>query len=119
MFAGPGDDAATAQGGGAVGDPLTTPVAYQGSDGADDVQGGDGPDLLEGGGGPDVLRGRGGDDEIRGDLGRRDRLLGGADVDQLLAKDGRRDRTINCGPGANELESAKRDGGKDPPATSC
>ena len=101
-----------------------------------------GDDLLLGGQGADALFGFGGDDILHGEIGSDtllagrgdDRLLGGPKVDlleagkgvdlllggtgrdRLLAKDGIRDRRINCGPGPRER--FERDP-FDPRARSC
>jgi Ca2+-binding RTX toxin-like protein len=66
---------------------------------------GDDP-LILGGAGSDLLIGAGGDDVLRGEDGR-DTLLGGPGTDLLQAKDRRRDRRLDCGPGRDYV---KRDG---------
>ncbi|HEU4980936.1 MAG TPA: hypothetical protein VFT14_06935 [Solirubrobacterales bacterium] len=48
-----------------------------------------------------------------------DVIKGKSGVDRINAKDGVRDVRINCGPGPNGAESAKRDRRLDPPARSC
>jgi Ca2+-binding RTX toxin-like protein len=70
--------------------------------------------LIIGHGGDDLIKGLGGADGLRGDDGR-DTLLGGGGADVLDARDGERDRRINCGPGGAR---ASRDG-RDPPARGC
>jgi Ca2+-binding RTX toxin-like protein len=70
--------------------------------------------LIIGHGGDDVIKGLGGADGLRGDDGR-DKLLGGGGADSLDARDGERDRRIDCGPGGAR---ASRDG-LDPPARGC
>jgi hypothetical protein len=58
-------------------------------------------DALYGGKGKDVVGGRAGPDFISGGKGR-DRLTGGEGNDNLNAKDGARDKRINCGPGRRD-----------------
>jgi Ca2+-binding RTX toxin-like protein len=70
--------------------------------------------LIIGHGGDDLIKGLGGADGLRGDDGR-DTLLGGSGADFLDARDGERDRRIDCGPGGFR---ASRDG-RDPPARGC
>jgi Ca2+-binding RTX toxin-like protein len=70
--------------------------------------GGPGADRLLGGGGPDSLTGGPGADS----------LLGQGSKDQLFARDGARDRRIDCGPGNDKKERAQRDRA-DPAAISC
>jgi Ca2+-binding RTX toxin-like protein len=95
-----------------------------------------GDDLLSGGDGNDTARGFFGNDRVLGGPGN-DRLIGGADndfvrgkkgidvmkgntgIDAINAKDGTRDVKINCGPGPNGLEGAKRDKRRDPRPRSC
>ena len=95
--------------------------------GEDDlIWGGDGADAIFAFGGDDILRGQTGSDTLiagRGDdrlLGGRkadllfggkgiDHMLGGAGHDRLLAKDGRRDRRIDCGPGRRERKRLQID----------
>jgi hypothetical protein len=59
---------------------------------------------------------RAGDSLTGGEGG--DILLGQNGIDRLFAKDGIRDRKLNCGPGKNRRERAQRDR-RDPPAKSC
>jgi Ca2+-binding RTX toxin-like protein len=82
------------------------------------VVGSPGDDLLKGNGSANTLVGRLGDDRIKGKKGA-DILKGKGGIDVLLAKDGTRDVRINCGPGANALERAKRDKRLDPRPRSC
>jgi Ca2+-binding RTX toxin-like protein len=132
-----GDNAFSGQGSDFAGTPPLRPIAYLGGSGADDFTGGngvdsavggDGDDLLSGArggdtanGGPgrDLLRGAGGNDRLTGGPGGGDRLLGQSGLDGLFAEDGKRDRRIDCGPGANLAEFATLDRRKDPPAKSC
>ena len=106
IFAGEGADTAT------------------GGDGRDNLSGGRGIDTLVGDAGNDVLRGGQGTDELTGGTGRdrlyggsagdrldggldadrldggkgRDRMLGAEGPDRLSARDGERDRFLDCGP---------------------
>jgi len=75
-------------------------------------------DVLKGDRGDNALIGAAGNDRLKGKKGR-DRLKGKAGIDVLLAKDGTRDRGINCGPGKNRRERAKFDKGLDPRPKSC
>ena len=68
--------------------------------------GGSDNDLMAGGSGNDLLVGKKGFDALNGQSGN----------DRLLAKDGERDKKINCGPGA---DGAKRDKKFDPRTKSC
>jgi Ca2+-binding RTX toxin-like protein len=70
--------------------------------------------LILGHGGDDRIKGLGGADGLRGDEGR-DTLFGGGGADFIDARDGERDRRIDCGPGGAR---ASRDG-LDPPARGC
>jgi Ca2+-binding RTX toxin-like protein len=70
--------------------------------------------LIIGHGGDDLIKGLGGADGLRGDDGR-DTLMGGSGADFLDARDGERDRRIDCGPGGFR---ASRDG-RDPLARGC
>lgn len=97
-----------------------------GGAGAEVLSGGRGGDLLLGGpgddrlgGGPqnDRLSGAAGDDVLVGKKGF-DAINGKAGIDRILARDGGRDRKINCGSGNNRREGAKRDR-SDPRAISC
>jgi hypothetical protein len=117
FFLGPGGNTFTAQGGAGTGAAITAPLDLTGGDsmGRDRLTGGEGPDAIDGLGRGDVLRGAGGNDDLTGDAGG-DSLIGGAGHDRLFAKDGRRDRRIDCGLGA--ADGATRDG-KDPQPVSC
>jgi hypothetical protein len=75
---GAGVDTFSAAGGAGTGDPINTPIAFEGFAGADvltggprgdSITGGEGPDLLSGGDGDDLLDGSAGDDLIAGDAG--------------------------------------------------
>jgi hypothetical protein len=115
-----GRNTLSAQGSDFAGDPMGGPIAYAAvGDGADRFTGGQGDDIVDGGRGADVLRGAGGNDRLTGGPGGRDRLLGQAGLDGLFAEDGKRDRRIDCGPGANLAEFAVVDRRKDPAAKSC
>lgn len=65
--------------------------------------------------GNDLLKGNGGDDTLVGGKGR-DKLLGGAGADILDAKDGTKDKRIDCGPGKGERAFVDR---VDPKPISC
>ncbi|MDP9228634.1 MAG: hypothetical protein M3M99_06210, partial [Actinomycetota bacterium] len=71
--------------------------------------GGSNDDLVSGGLDNDFIKGNKGVDVMKGNDG----------LDRIFARDRRRDRRINCGPGANSAERAKRDKGKDPKARRC
>jgi Ca2+-binding RTX toxin-like protein len=122
---GPGSDLLV---GGDDGDELIGEAGadrLQGGRGADRLAGGDGGDLVKGEDGPDQLFGDGGGDRLlAGPKG--DRLTGGpgADLmkgqgqkDLIFARDNRRDRRIDCGPGGRK-EAAQRDR-IDPNPISC
>ena len=68
---------------------------------------GDDPFIL-GGPGDDRIEGRGGDDILRGEEGR-DVYLGGRGTDTLQAKDRRRDRRLDCGPGSDFVKRDRID----------
>jgi Ca2+-binding RTX toxin-like protein len=70
--------------------------------------------LIIGHGGDDLIKGLGGADGLRGDAGR-DTLLGGGGADFLDARDGERDRRIDCGPGGFRASRDRRD----PAARGC
>jgi Ca2+-binding RTX toxin-like protein len=70
--------------------------------------------LILGRGGNDLIRGMGGGDTLRGQPGA-DTLLGGGGPDTLEAKDGERDRRLDCGAGGRTAERDPRD----PPARHC
>jgi Ca2+-binding RTX toxin-like protein len=80
----------------------------RGGSGKDKVLGGDSADLLFGGPGGDLLRGEKGKDLFKGQLGN----------DKLAARDGKRDKKIDCGAGKARKESATLDR-KDPKPKSC
>ena len=63
---------------------------------------GDDPFII-GGPGSDRVEGRGGDDVLNGEEGR-DSLFGGRGTDLLEAKDRRRDRVLDCGPGSDYVK---------------
>jgi Ca2+-binding RTX toxin-like protein len=114
----PGDDLLIGNGGG------DTLLGFAGND---LLIGGAGNDLGRGGLGLDRLLGKSGADRLTGDLGNdflrggagRDVMKGKRGIDRINAHDGRRDVKINCGPGGNGAEGAKRDRHLDPPAKSC
>src|SRR3954454_2144891 len=114
----PGDDLLIGNGGG------DTLLGFAGND---LLIGGTGNDLGRGGLGLDRLLGKSGADRLTGDLGN-DFLRGGTGpdvmkgkrgIDRINARDGSRDVKINCGPGGNRAEGAKRDRHLDPPPKSC
>ncbi len=86
-----------------------------GEPGAETLNGTSGADVIVGLGGDDTIHGRGGSDVICGSAGA-DKLYGDGGRDKLDAKDGRRDKRIDCGAGRDP--KAVRDG-KDPGAISC
>lgn len=88
-----------------------------GDTGAELLQGEGGADRVKGGGGDDAVGGNGGNDRVFGGKGR-DQISGSTGIDLLFARDRRRDKEIDCGPGKNRLERARRDR-IDPPAKSC
>lgn len=92
-----------------------TVEGLEGSPGRDILIGNRGRNNLLGRDGADVLHGRGGGDRLVGG-GGRDSLRGGAGSDRLYARDGMRDRGLDCGPGYAQLVSRDR---RDPPATGC
>jgi hypothetical protein len=95
--------------------------------GDDILEGGDGDDTLRAAAGDDLLLGMDDDDRLAAGPGNdflfggfgSDVLKGKGGIDRLRAKDGTRDVKINCGPGSNARESAKRDKRLDPRAKSC
>ncbi|MGN6215864.1 MAG: calcium-binding protein [Solirubrobacterales bacterium] len=102
------------------------PPPSQISSSVERIEGSPNGDILTGDGGPNVLLGRGGDDEIHG-AGGNDFLVGGqgsdaiygeAGADRLYARDGRRDKAIDCGPSLIRGDVAFTDPG-DPPARKC
>jgi Ca2+-binding RTX toxin-like protein len=89
-----------------------------GEDGNDSLFGALGPDRLFGGSDEDRVVGGADGDFVHGGAGV-DRLKGKGGIDVLIARDGFTDRKINCGPGPNKREFAKRDRRLDPKAKSC
>lgn len=85
--------------------------------GNDVIRAGAGDDVVRGKNGDDFLVGKSGDDRVKGGLGV-DVMKGKNGIDRLLARDGTRDRRINCGGGDDSLEFAKVDG-VDPRAKRC
>jgi Ca2+-binding RTX toxin-like protein len=83
----------------------------------DDILSGDGGhNIILGRGGNDTIHGGGGDDFLVGGLGI-DSIYGDGGADRLYARDGGRDRTIDCGsgiPGGVAFTDSF-----DPPARSC
>ncbi len=77
-------------------------------EGADTELGGTGKDKLLGGAGADKLFGGPGGDQVTGDLGK-DVHKGQDGNDKLFAKDGKKDKKIDCGAGKAKKESAKVD----------
>lgn len=71
-----------------------------------DGQGGD--DVLKGFGQPDTLNGGKGSDTVVGGKGK-DSLYGGGGPDLVDARDGQRDRAIDCGPGKDRVKLDKAD----------
>jgi Ca2+-binding RTX toxin-like protein len=98
-----------------------------GANGGDFLSGEDGNDSLFGAFGPDRLFGGSDEDRVvggaEGDFvhggGGVDRLKGKGGIDVLIARDGFTDRKINCGPGPNGREFARRDVRLDPRPKSC
>jgi Ca2+-binding RTX toxin-like protein len=88
-----------------------------GSAGDDRLLGNVGNDKIFGGDGRDNMVGASGNDKITGNAGV-DFFLGKKGFDRLIAKDGTRDKKIDCGPGNNKHESDTRDH-KDPKPKSC
>ena len=118
FFAQSGDDFVSGNSGG------DTVLGFEGNDllvgkaGDDVIRGGPGADRQFGKSGNDRLAGGSDDDFLRGGLGR-DVMNGKTGIDRINARDGRRDVKINCGPGRNRAEGAKRDKGLDPRPHSC
>jgi hypothetical protein len=98
----------------------------KGEQGRDVIGGSAGADMIEGGPGVDALLGFAGDDRlfggpgIDGIFGQRgaDALVGGRGIDILVAKDGKRDRRLSCGPGTVTEQRAVVDR-FDPKAHGC
>ncbi|MGI9019584.1 MAG: calcium-binding protein [Solirubrobacterales bacterium] len=114
-----GADTLSGQGGGGAGNPLGSRIEFDGGIGNDTAVGGNGSDTLAGGAGNDVLRGGAGNRDLLTGGSGRDKLFGEGGPDSLFAKDGTADRRLDCGPGPNGQESAKRDRDKDPTPKSC
>ncbi len=98
--------------------PTGLPVTVYGGQGDDTIRSGRGSDRLFGDSGADFIAAGRGDDLLGDsrDLGR-DSYLGGPGRDRIRARDGSRDRRIDCGGGRGER--ARRDRGLDPRAVSC
>jgi Ca2+-binding RTX toxin-like protein len=96
---------------GGNGDPNT----LIGGDGSDTLLGGARDDQLFGQGGSDRIAGQNGNDLLKGG-GARDRLNGGFGADLLKARDGVRDKRLNCGGGRHDR--LRRDH-RDPHGKSC
>ena len=77
-----------------------SPDLLRGTKGADTLKGKAGGDTVKGKAGPDLLYGGKGDDLLVGGPGA-DRIFGGPGADRIKASDGRADRAINGGGGAN------------------
>jgi Ca2+-binding RTX toxin-like protein len=95
-FLGPGDD---------VGRGSQVTDKFDGGDGNDKIEPGPGDDTVIGGNGKDVLRGGYADPKLLGQ-GRadgRDKLIGGAGRDKILARDFTQDKKIDCGGGHDSL----------------
>jgi len=90
-------------------------LTLRGENGDDELLGEAGADRLEGGPGDDRLIGRAGKDRLDGGTGK-DTFFGGPGADSLLAKDGTRDKRLDCGAGADSLT---RDLRLDPAPISC
>jgi hemolysin type calcium-binding protein len=86
-----------------------------GGEGDDTVLGGAGGDHLLGQGGRDRILGQDGNDLLKGGSGR-DRMTGGFGNDLLKARDGLRDKRLNCGGGRHDR--LRRDH-RDPHGKSC
>lgn len=81
---------------------------------AEDFAGQGGNDVLKGFGQPDVLDGGKGNDKLDGGSGK-DTFYGGGGHDVIDARDGHRDRAIDCGPGNDTAKVDK----VDPTPVSC
>jgi hypothetical protein len=77
-------------------------LTLRGEAGDDQLLGEAGADRLEGGSGADTLTGRAGRDRLDGGTGK-DTFFGGPGADTVLAKDGTRDKRLDCGTGADSL----------------
>lgn len=74
----------------------------------ENFDGGPGNDVLRGFGQPDGLIGGSGNDKIDGGSGK-DYLIGGPGNDKINARDGQRDKRIDCGPGKDRARVDKID----------
>lgn len=74
----------------------TTPPRHE------EITGSPGPDRIYGGDSYDTLAGGAGADDIEGGP-ENDTIDGGPDDDVIRARDGRKDRSIDCGAGANDM----------------
>jgi Ca2+-binding RTX toxin-like protein len=116
-----GMDGADVLGGGSGSDSLFGLLGddiLEGDDGSDTLRAADGNDVLLGMDGNDRLAAGPGDDFLFGGFGH-DVMKGKTGIDRIRAKDATRDIKIDCGPGSNARESAKRDKRRDPPPRSC
>jgi Ca2+-binding RTX toxin-like protein len=118
LIGGDGNDFLAGQGGGDALFGLLGDDLLSGGDGNDTARGFFGNDRVLGGPGDDRLIGGADNDFIRGKKGH-DVMKGNTGIDFINAKDGTRDVKINCGPGPNRLEGAKRDKRLDPRPRSC
>ncbi len=118
LVGGPGNDLLVGLRGGDTLLGLEGDDLLSGGPGGDTLRGAFGNDRLLGGPDGDRLAGGPNDDFLRGKKGA-DVMKGKSGVDRIGAKDGARDVRINCGPGPNAAEGAKRDRRLDPPARSC
>jgi len=84
-----------------------TNESLEGSPGNDVLIGDGRSNRIIGQAGDDVIKGRGGDDLVSG-FGGADSLFGGKGLDTLRARDGGRDRRLNCGRGPRR-QSVRRD----------
>lgn len=89
---------------------------FRGGDGNDVLISDEGPDRLFGDGGADRLLSGAQQDLLTGGKGR-DFMKGEGQKDHIFARDGERDRRLDCGPGGRQ-ESAQRDR-IDPAPISC
>jgi Ca2+-binding RTX toxin-like protein len=118
LVGGDGNDLLAGQGGGDTLLGLLGDDLLSGGDGNDTARGYFGNDRVLGGPGGDRLVGGADNDFVRGKKGH-DVMKGNTGIDSIGAKDGNRDVKINCGPGPNSQEWAKRDKRRDPRPRSC
>jgi Ca2+-binding RTX toxin-like protein len=118
LIGGDGNDLLAGQGGGDTLFGLLGDDLLSGGDGDDTARGFFGNDRVLGGPDNDRLVGGADNDFVRGKKGR-DVMKGNTGIDFIGAKDGTRDVKINCGPGLNSQEAAKRDKRLDPRPRSC